>query len=201
MGYRTIAKPAVHKTVVGYSTFIASVSEIQNETEVRAFLAGAKEAYPQANHYCYAYVLGEGKNQLSYFSDAGEPSGSAGRPILNSLLSARLTNTSIVVARYFGGKKLGIPGLIAAYRVAADNVIAVAEICVRTPHVTVMAKLEYSQLDRMRYLLRVYHCEETLINFEATIQIQLKIPEDVFPVVADEMRNIGIVLSYLDSHH
>ena len=107
---------------VKHSRFIASLRSVATAEEVARALKEIYTLYPRATHYCYAYRLGaEAKDE--YGSDAGEPSGTAGRPILGALKRHDLTNTLLVVTRYFGGVKLGVPGLISAYGDAAEAVI------------------------------------------------------------------------------
>ena len=104
------------------STFTAVLSPCLDAEDVKSTLKEVQESHPDASHYCYAYVLGLNREE-QYSSDAGEPSGSAGRPILGALLSSGLSNICCVVIRYFGGKKLGIPGLIEAYRTSTELAI------------------------------------------------------------------------------
>ena len=109
------------------SKFIGLLYPIENLDEVKNYLQIAKKEYYDATHHCYAYILGVEK-EIQFDSDAGEPSGSAGKPILNALLSADITNILAVVVRYFGGTKLGISGLINAYKSATLLAIENSEI-------------------------------------------------------------------------
>jgi uncharacterized YigZ family protein len=99
------------------SKFIGIAIPVENETEVKEILQKIKKEFPSANHYCYAYRLGINKQFRS--NDDGEPSGSAGKPILGQLQSKDLSNVLLIVVRYFGGSLLGVPGLINAYKQAA----------------------------------------------------------------------------------
>jgi uncharacterized YigZ family protein len=107
------------------SRFMAYAFSIRNEEEVKQHLTALKKEHYNAAHHCYAFVLGMGK-EMQKFNDDREPSNSAGRPILRAILSQDLTNTLVVVVRYFGGKLLGVPGLIAAYEGAALAALATA---------------------------------------------------------------------------
>ncbi len=104
------------------SRFLAYSFAVKSELQIKEKLHQLKSKYPDATHHCYAFVLGQG-SEAQRFNDDGEPSGSAGRPILRAILSAQLTNVLIVVVRYFGGTLLGIPGLIEAYGGAAKLVL------------------------------------------------------------------------------
>ena len=105
------------------STFSALAIPVSNVAEVKINLHQLKEQYPDANHICYGYRIKEGDRVDEFSTDAGEPKGSSGIPILNILKRKYLVNVVIFVIRYFGGSKLGIPGLINAYGAAAENAI------------------------------------------------------------------------------
>lgn len=109
------------------SKFINYGYPVENEEDIKFYLEQLQEQWPDANHHCYAYSLGlDGKNFRA--NDDGEPSGSAGLPIYNQLLSHEVTNLLIVSVRYFGGTKLGIPGLVKAYKYAAQVIFEEGEI-------------------------------------------------------------------------
>jgi uncharacterized YigZ family protein len=120
--YRTIEKSAQGSFRDKGSRFLAFALPASNEQEVKQQLEALRKQYYDATHHCYAYVLGFDKSAYRV-NDDGEPSGTAGRPIYGQLLSADLTNTVIVVIRYYGGTKLGVPGLIHAYKTAALDAI------------------------------------------------------------------------------
>ena len=147
-----------------------------DETAARAFLAAAKEAEPDADHHCYAYRLGEGNGEITYYSDAGESSGTAGRPMLGALLAAGITNTAIVVSRYFGGKKLGIPGLIDAYRTAANEALAKARTAIRAPSCLIEIALAYGQLEAVRNIARKHGAEETGVTYGSEVALRFRAP-------------------------
>jgi len=106
------------------SKFISFVFPVASEEEVKTSLEKLKKEYYNANHHCYAYRLGHPDEAVYRINDDGEPSGSAGKPIYGQILSRNLSDVLIVVVRYFGGTKLGIPGLIQAYRSAASDAIS-----------------------------------------------------------------------------
>lgn len=100
------------------SVFIADVAPVHNESDISAFMESVKKKYWDASHHCYAYIL-KGNPQIKKFSDAGEPSGTAGKPILDIIEGNRLEDVIIIVTRYFGGTLLGTGGLVRAYQAAA----------------------------------------------------------------------------------
>jgi uncharacterized YigZ family protein len=123
--YRTIERRATATYRDRASRFIAEAVPVQSEEEIREVLAGIRKQYHDAGHHCFAYRINP-QDPVHRFSDDGEPSGSAGRPILGQIQSENLTNVLVVVTRYFGGTKLGIPGLIRAYRTSASEALSQA---------------------------------------------------------------------------
>ena len=108
------------------SLFIGYAFNVENETDLKNLIESIKKEHPKANHHCYAFILGPGK-QAFRFSDDREPSGTAGRPILAAIKSADLTNILVVVVRYFGGTLLGVQGLVRSYRAAAESALKSAK--------------------------------------------------------------------------
>lgn len=123
--YREPQRETVQELRVRKSIFLAHVRICRNEESARENLKSICEEHRQANHSCWAYRIGAGKIS-EYFSDGGEPSGTAGRPILGAIQKKGTTNTLIVVARYFGGIKLGVRGLIEAYGKSAAGCLDAA---------------------------------------------------------------------------
>jgi len=117
--YITINHSVQVKNTVKKSRFYSSVKEMEKEEEIREFLKELKEQFPDASHHCWAYKVGIDEQQIKQYSDAGEPANSAGLPILQAIEREGLTNVMVIVTRYFGGVKLGIGGLIRAYRESA----------------------------------------------------------------------------------
>ena len=124
--YRSIAAPAEGLFKDNGSRFIALAYPVETEEEIKAIVAGLKKTYHDARHHCFAWRLGH-DGALFRANDDGEPSGSAGRPILGQIDSAGLSDVLVVVVRYFGGIKLGIPGLIRAYKSATADALAAAQ--------------------------------------------------------------------------
>ena len=125
--YRTVAAPAEAACRERSSKFLSWIYPVRTEEEIRERLDALRKRYYDAKHHCYAWRLGP-RGEAFRANDDGEPSGTAGKPILGQLLSNDITDCLVVVVRYFGGTKLGVPGLIAAYRESAAEAIAAAEI-------------------------------------------------------------------------
>ena len=124
--YQTVAKNVQVKLPVGACRFIASVARTDNEQEAKEFIAKVNSQFADATHNAYAYRIGVGDRAISRQSDAAEPAGTAGPPMLHTLEKAGLSNVTVVGTRYFGGVKLGIGGLIRAYRACAEAGLAEA---------------------------------------------------------------------------
>ena len=125
--YKTVSAQSCGEFKDKGSKFIGLVFPITNESEVKEIVQAIKKEHFTAAHHCYAYILGTGK-ELQKSNDDREPNNTAGKPILRSILSKDLTNTLVVVVRYFGGKLLGVPGLINAYFEAANDALNQAPI-------------------------------------------------------------------------
>lgn len=126
MNYLSVAKEAIEEIIIKKSRFIGYVTPIYDEEDAQNVLNYAREKWPQARHYCYAYVLKN--NNIERYSDDGEPSGTAGVPILSVIRNNDLKNVMVVVTRYFGGTLLGAPGLVRAYTQASSLAIQTAGI-------------------------------------------------------------------------
>lgn len=129
--YLTIEKPAEGIFRDRGSKFLAFAFPINSEHDIKPLLVKLKAEHTKANHHCWAMRLGTDRSVFRV-NDDGEPSGTAGRPILNTLLSKNITNTLVVVVRYFGGTLLGVPGLINAYRTATEEALKTATVIEKT---------------------------------------------------------------------
>ena len=151
--YKTISKPAESNFRDHASKFIGYLYPVRNEAEIKQILTELKKEHYDATHHCYAYRLGP-KGEAFRANDDGEPSGSAGKPILNQLLSAQVTNVLAVVVRYYGGTKLGIPGLINAYKEATKEAIGTATIVEETVNEQFEVKFEYSAMNEVMRIVK-----------------------------------------------
>lgn len=151
--YKTIAKPAEGSYSEKRSKFLAYAFPVQNEQEVKQRLAEIQKKHWDARHHCYAYILGPHKDAYR-LNDNGEPSGTAGRPIYGQLLSKDLTNTLVIVVRYFGGIKLGVSGLQNAYKVAAKEALDAAVIEERTIQEQYRVVFEYVKMNDVMQILK-----------------------------------------------
>src|SRR5690554_2132633 len=135
------------------SKFLAFAYPVDNEEEIKEILETLKKQYHDARHHCYAYILGkDGQNFRA--NDDGEPGHSAGDPILGQIRSNNLTNTLIVVVRYFGGTKLGVGGLVTAYKTAATEAILANEIITETVTLKVNFQFDYIDMNEVMRIIK-----------------------------------------------
>jgi uncharacterized YigZ family protein len=172
--YKTIAAPAEAALRERSSLFLAYAWPVGSEEEIRELLDGLRKKYYDATHHCYAWRLGP-RGEAWRANDDGEPSGTAGRPILGQMLSAEITDCIVVVVRYFGGTKLGVPGLIAAYKEAAAEVLQAAEIVLRTVDVRVEISFPYEVMNDVMRVLKEMEPRIESQNFDNLCTISLRI--------------------------
>lgn len=168
------------------SRFIANVSPVETEEEALAFIEMMKKKYWDARHNCYAYVMGE-RAQLMRFSDDGEPSGTAGKPILEVLLGTEVRNAVIVVTRYFGGTLLGTGGLVRAYTQAAQAGMAASVI--RQMHYGTLLRIitDYNGIGRIQYLLGMRKIVIEEPEYTDVVTLKVKVPYEEEAAVRKEI--------------
>ncbi|AFD06918.1 IMPACT family protein [Solitalea canadensis] len=151
--YQTIAAPAEGIFRDKGSKFLAYAYPVKTEDEVKEWLQVLKKEHPTARHHCYAWRFGLDRSVFRA-NDDGEPSGTAGRPILNVLLSKDVTNVVVFVVRYFGGTLLGVPGLINAYKTATIEALNNAAIIQKTVNDVYRVDFEYLQMNDVMKVLK-----------------------------------------------
>lgn len=151
MVYKTVFSRGTAELVEKKSRFIANVAPVKTEEEAIAFVSEIKSQYRDARHNVYAYVVAE--NNISRFTDDGEPSGTAGAPVLDTILKEGLTDVAIVVTRYFGGTLLGTGGLVRAYGKSAKDGVLNAKICEKIYCHEVQLKAPYDLLGKIQYIV------------------------------------------------
>ena len=181
--YKTVAREMLSKCKVQRSLFIAHVRETTTEEAARDFIAEIKDEHKQATHNCSAYRVGLGNQEISFFDDDGEPSGSAGKPILGAILSRELTDVTVVVTRYFGGKKLGIRGLIEAYGAATGDGLDLAGIIPKTLQDTLSITTEYQHLDQVNHIINQHRGEIIDSDYGVQVKLTIAIPRSLAPKV------------------
>ncbi len=176
MTYSTIASPLSWQQKIRRSIFICTLHPIANADEARNLIGVHVKENANATHNCFAYIHGY-ERETQYCSDAGEPHGTAGKPILNALLRANMTNVLAIVTRFYGGIKLGVPGLIEAYGGTVEQTLELAE---RQPAIAFagfVVKAEYAVVDQLKNLLKSLEGSIAQENWTEKAELVLRLPE------------------------
>ena len=183
--YQTVsAQPVSSELKIKGSKFIAHIFHVLNIQQAESVYANIKRKYHDATHNCYAYRISE--NEYRY-SDDGEPSGTAGKPIYQILEHHNLVQTIIIVTRYFGGTKLGTGGLIHAYSDAAKDVLDKTKIEVKRRYTTVTVETVYDNLTNLLDLVNKYHGIIGKTEYTDKISFCLQIPTNQFKSFKDDI--------------
>lgn len=172
--YKSIVSPSegVYKELG--SKFLAFAFPIETEAQAKEIIASVKKEYFDARHHCYAYRIGL-SGEPWRINDDGEPSSTAGRPIYGQILSNELSDILIVVVRYFGGVKLGVPGLIRAYKSAAMDAIAHAAVTEKTAGTCYSVKFDYSRLNDVMKVIKDSGVTVISQNFDLQCEISVRV--------------------------
>jgi uncharacterized YigZ family protein len=174
------------------SKFIALAFPISNEENVKEIIKSIKKEYFDARHHCYAYIIGHDKSVFR-MNDDGEPSSTAGKPIYGQLLSNNLTNILIVVVRYFGGIKLGVSGLINAYKQAALDSIQNAQIIQKTLNEVYSISFEYTLMNKVMKVLKDFELPQLNHKFENDCYLEFIVRKSDAIKVVDTLCSIDSV--------
>ena len=189
--HQTINSSIQIKNTINKSRFIASVQEIKNEYEARVFLKSIVEQFPDASHHCWAYQFGVGDRMIFQYSDGGEPANSAGPPILQAIKREKITNVMVVISRYFGGIKLGISGLIRAYRDTALKALQAAGKVKKFPlRKYIIEDVEYQILGSILQSIESQAGRIDDIQYGEKIKIGVYLPEKLQEWITQVVKNI-----------
>ena len=173
------------------SSFHALAQVVSSVEQVKSILLTQKTIFQSANHFCYAYRMKRDQRLDEYSSDSGEPLGSAGKPILNALKRANLINVAIVVSRYFGGKKLGISGLIDAYGAVAKSAIDSANLKLWLETKRLIITYLYELDGVINSILKKNQVDVIRKEFEKEVKIQLDIYVEIAEKLIKNIKNIS----------
>ncbi|MGH1541185.1 MAG: YigZ family protein [Arenicella sp.] len=169
------------------SRFITRAAYAENRADAMQLLDLAKQDYPDARHHCWAYLFGDSEaNSNASMSDDGEPSGTAGKPILNVIQHKEIGNIMIIVIRYFGGIKLGAGGLVRAYSAAAQQAMDILTLEKAIPMISRTVLLAFSQEQFLRHFAGLYQAELGEVIYTDRVSIELKVPEQHLPELEKE---------------
>ena len=171
----TIKENVENEIIINKSRFITKIFKIKNKIEIDDILINIKREFKDATHYCYAYILDNTKKA----SDDGEPSHTAGLPILNVLENKELNNVLVVVIRYFGGTKLGAGGLVRAYSNATSSTIDKTEIITLKKEHKIKITFNYEDIEMVNYYLKDYKI--TYKEYGANVIYEFIYEEDNYP--------------------
>ncbi len=184
--YKVVIKGGTGEIEEKKSRFIANVMPVQTEEEALGYIEAMRKQYWDARHNCYAYVIGE-KAQLVRFSDDGEPSGTAGKPILEVLLGAEVRNVVVVVTRYFGGTLLGTGGLVRAYTQAAQAGINASDVRTMRYGTLIEITTDYNGIGKIQYIMGLKNIIIEDAAYTDVVSFKVKIPYEEEETVRKEV--------------
>jgi uncharacterized YigZ family protein len=185
------AREARCEITVVNSRFIATAAPALSVEEAKTFVARVKSEFADASHNVPAYVIGHGNSTLAHCHDDGEPSGTAGRPMLAVLRGSGLGDVAVVVTRYFGGTKLGTGGLVRAYGDAVRSVLAILPRAVKVATHTVMLTVPYSAYERAQRLVIAHAGQVIEQSFTAEVTLRVRLAVERLPVFQDALRDLS----------
>ena len=175
--YNTIVQPSTAEFKDRGSKFIAYAFAIETADDFKQQLQALKKEHPKAVHHCFAYRIGtDGNNFRS--SDDGEPSGTAGKPILGQIDSKELTDVAMIVVRYWGGTLLGVPGLINAYKTAASLALQVTPIIQKQVEIKYSIEFDYTRMNEVMMILKQFNCTVIQQEMQLFCVIKTGIPKN-----------------------
>ena len=174
------------------SKFLAFAYPFENESEIKNIIEPLRREHFKAVHFCYANRIGLDKNNYRV-NDDGEPSGSAGRPILNVFLSKEITNILVVVVRYWGGTLLGVPGLINAYKSTTEEALANAEIIEKTVNDVYQITFGYVQMNDIMKVVKDFDLKIRNQQFDNQCVIEVEFRQSISPQVIGRFEKIDVI--------
>lgn len=194
--YYTIQQPSEAIFTDRGSRFLGLAYPTQTEQQFKTILAEVKSKHPKAAHHCWAMRLSTDRSVFK-LNDDGEPSGTAGRPILNMLLSKNVTYAAVVVVRYFGGTLLGVPGLINAYKTAAEQALTATKIIEKTINDVYTISFEYLQMNGVMRLIKENQLDVLKQSFDNQSSIQVSIRKIQVNAVLQKLNGLnGVSIEY-----
>ena len=196
--YYTIEKPSVAEFKDRGSKFLAYVFPVQTSDDFKKRLKEIKEEHPKAAHHCFAYRIGmDGNNFRS--GDDGEPSGSAGKPILGQIDSKELTNIAVIVVRYFGGTLLGIPGLINAYKTSTSLALQLTAIIQKPVLIHYELQFDYTLVNEVMMVVKRFGLTVLQNEMQLFCRMVIGIPRENLELCLDKLKDLhGVEIKPID---
>ena len=190
--YKTVAGIAESHHVVKKSRFFGEATAVHTQTAVKEFITEMQDRNPRASHYCYAYSIGNGSTMREYATDAGEPTHSAGPPILSAIRAFGLSNIICVVARYYGGINLGVGGLIRAYGRRARECLQNAKIETHTFYENLYLKINYREIGTVVTLCKRLGGKVLDIKYDPDPIVEVQIRRSTLETFHSQLQGYGI---------
>ena len=189
--FKTINKDVVAEIVEKKSKFIAHVFHVETVEEAEEKIKEIKKMHYDARHNCYAFSIFSKEGIVNRFSDDGEPSGTAGSPMLNILNSKGITNCVVIVTRYFGGILLGTGGLVRAYTGAMQEALAKIIEVTKDTGLEVRLQTTYQDLEKMKYYLKQNNIEITNTDFSENVNVYVDITEEKYTRLLNSINDLN----------
>ena len=186
--FLTIAHNAAYTAIIKKSRFIGQVFRVNSEEAAQQIIEEVRSANRKANHHCFAYLIGDQDN-IQRESDNGEPSGTAGVPILRSLQMMKVHNVLAIVTRYFGGIKLGAGGLIRAYSNTTTNALEAAGLVQRIKQATIIITVPYAQHDAVAYYLQEHQIALAHEDYGVAVQMTCYVDSEAYDQLTSDLTN------------
>lgn len=205
MSYTILAAAVESTTEEKNSEFLTFLHPVTSREEAMVWVEHYRQQYPDAAHVCWAYVIGNTRQPLTQaFSDDGEPSGTAGKPMLHVLTEREVGNALAVVVRYFGGVKLGAGGLVRAYSGAVSNAVNCATLEQVIPSQQLRIRVDFAREARVRHIITQYQGVILDVDYAAQVSLQISLPAnqaaDFMRQAINETAGTAVVEQYDDAH-
>lgn len=190
--YLIPAEPVMFTEEIKKSRFITLLQHTDGVDDAKQFIQSVKDEYPDARHHCWAFVAGRpDDSQKLGFSDDGEPTGTAGKPIIAQLLGSEIGEITAVVVRYFGGIKLGTGGLVRAYGNGVQQSLKLLITKIKVPQILCEITCDYSFINQIEMLVRQVEGTVIASDFGADVTLRISIPATLLSEVDDKLRDLS----------
>lgn len=202
MSYTILAAAVATSTEEKNSDFLTFLHPVESREAAMELIEQYRQQYSDANHVCWAYVIGNTRQpQTQAFSDDGEPSGTAGKPMLHVLTEREVGNSLALVVRYFGGVKLGAGGLVRAYSGAVSNAVNNAELLQVTPSLTLQVSVDFAREAKIRHIVNQYQGQITSVDYAARVTLQIHLPAAQAALFIQQVINETAGTAIIDSEN
>ena len=195
--YKTIKEPVEGRYKEKGSKFIAYAFPVSNEQQIKEITARLKKEHHSARHHCFAWRLGA-EHQFYRVNDDGEPSGTAGRPILGQIQQQELTDILVIVVRYFGGILLGTSGLTNAYKQATADVLSNALTVVKIIETPIEINFDYTAMNDLMLVLKEFELEIIESHFDLSCRVKIMVRKELTAVILSKLEKIGKLKTFIN---